>query len=98
MPKIKARFRKYKNIPFAIEQLTGVQYRCRVCNRIFLNKNEFVAHLERESKKQGPLPLCKKCPSLNETIEVRVLYSKDIHDHMRKDFLKLKDDITYDEI
>jgi len=51
MPKIKARFRKHKNIPFAIEQLTGVQYRCRVCNHVFLDKNEFVTHLEQESKK-----------------------------------------------
>ncbi|NOX89276.1 MAG: hypothetical protein GXO77_09625 [Calditrichaeota bacterium] len=96
MPKIKARFRKYHGIPFSIEQFTGVQYRCRVCNNIFLDKKEFTQHLQSELKQKSSPKISKKCPKPNQNITARVLYVIDIHDLIHRDYLKLPDGVTYD--
>ncbi len=41
-----AKFRIRKGVPFAAERFSGVQYRCRVCNRMFLEKEELDIRLD----------------------------------------------------
>jgi hypothetical protein len=96
MPKIKARFRKYLGVPFAIEQLTGVQYHCRACNQVFLRQSEFDRHLRSEAKKQAANSSAKECPQANLSTLVTVLFTRDVYDQMRKDFLHLPEGVTYD--
>ena len=96
MPKIKARFRTYKNIPFAIEQFSGVQYRCRVCNQVFLDKKSFEKHLQQEAHKQSKPAVSSKAPVLGQSTTAKLLYTIDIHDHLHRDYLHLKDNIKFD--
>ncbi len=96
MPKIKARFRTFKGIPFAVEQFIGVQYRCRVCNRVFIDKKEFEAHLLLESQKGGEVNISPKAPLAGQNISAKALYVIDIHDHLKRDYLHLKDEIQFD--
>jgi hypothetical protein len=97
MPKIKARFRKYRGVPFAIEQFTGTQYRCRACNDVFLKKAEFEKHLKREAENGATATPSKDCPRLGENTKATVLYTRDFYDEMRQDFLKLPEDEVYDD-
>lgn len=97
MPKIKARFRKYRGVPFSIEQFTGTQYRGRACNRVFFEKGEFEKHLQHEAKSGAAMPPSKDCPQVYESIKATVLYSRDFYDEMRQNFLKLPEDETYDD-
>ncbi len=96
MPKIKVRFRTFKNIPFAIEQFTGVQYRCRVCNRVFTDKKLFEAHLRSETKGKASARVSPKAPRPGQMTNEKLLYIIDIHDHLHRDFLHLKEDIAFD--
>lgn len=96
MPKIKARFRKYRGVPFAIEQFTGTQYRCRACNRVFLKKSEFEKHLQREADDGAIAVLSRDCPQVGENTKASVLYTRDFYDEMRQDFLKLPEGESYD--
>jgi hypothetical protein len=96
MPKIKVRFRTYKSVPFAIEQFTGVQYRCRVCNRVFQDKKEFEAHLQTEAAQKAPVKVSPKVPKPGQMTTEKLLYTLDIHDHLHRDFLHLKDNIAFD--
>ncbi len=96
MPIIKARFRKYKDIPFAVEQFSGVQYRCRLCNRVFLNKKELQTHLQWEANKGGKSKVSGKAPVPGQNTTAKLLYSIDIHDHIRGEYLQTKNDISFD--
>lgn len=96
MPKIKARFRKYRGVPFAIEQFTGTQYRCRACNRLFLKKGEFEKHLQREAETGAAVLPSEDCPQVGENTKATVLYTRDFYDEMRQDFLKLPEGESYD--
>lgn len=96
MPKVKARFRKYCGVPFAIEHFTGTQYRCRACNRVFLKKNEFEKHLLSEAK-NGAKGVAKDCPRVHDMTQAKVLYTRDFYDEMRQDFLKLPAGVEYDQ-
>jgi hypothetical protein len=97
VPKISARFRKRKGISFAIEQLSGKQFRCRHCNTVFLTEPE----LERHVYSVAANPAKKKavhqaCPRLSSSVEVRVLYTYDIIDKQKRQWLKLKSGDEYD--
>lgn len=98
MPKIKAKFRKRNGIPYAIEIFSGTQYRCRHCNEIFLHAKELDAHLrmvakERKNKRFEPH---RSTPALHSNVSSTVLYTYDIEDRMKKQWLKLKKNDTYD--
>jgi hypothetical protein len=97
MPKIKARFRKYRGVPFAIEQFTGTQYRCRACNRVFLKKAEFEKHLQREADSDIAKQPSKDCPRVRENTHANVLYTRDFYDEMRQNFLQLPEGEVYDD-
>ncbi|MDZ7290309.1 MAG: hypothetical protein ONB44_08520 [candidate division KSB1 bacterium] len=97
MPKIKARFRKYRGVPFAIEHFTGTQYRCRVCNRVFLKKGEFEKHLQHEAASEIAINPSQECPKVGENTKATVLYIRDFYDEMRQDFLKLPEGEVYDD-
>lgn len=96
MPKIKARFRKYRGVPYVIEQFTGTQYRCRACNRLFLKKGELEKHLRHEAESGTAKPPSKDCPRVGENTKASVFYTRDIYDEMRQKFLSLPEDETYD--
>jgi len=85
--KLSVRFRKKYNIPFSIEQLSGTQYRCGVCGDVFLSRPELETHLKREKSVPGKQ---LKFPRLNENIDVRVLYSQDLHDRTNPEHPRLR--------
>ena len=96
MPKIDVRFRKYKEVPFSIEKLSGVQYRCRMCNRVFLDKKTLMAHLETEAQQNESPTVHSEAPQIGQAVRVSVLYTQDVRDVLHKEFLKLAPNVTFD--
>lgn len=96
MPKVKAQFRRYKDIPFSIEKLSGVQYRCRVCNKIFLEKKELMSHLESERQNPNKSIAHPERPKPGQMVIVSALYTQDVQDLLRNEFLKLAQNVTFD--
>ena len=98
VPRIHAKYRRRRGVPYAIEQLNGRQYRCRHCNEVFIYEKELDAHI-RDVLRSGE-DACKArpsgVPSLSSTISVRVLYTYDIMDRMKRQWLKLKSGDEYD--
>lgn len=94
-PRLKVKFRKRKNVPFAIERLTGIQYRCRVCNEIFLNKIDLDKHLEKEYQRGGKTA-SSNAPGINSNLFVKVIYTLDLVDRMKRDYFKDEQD-QYDD-
>lgn len=84
--KLSVKFRKKDDIPFSIEQLSGTQYRCGVCGVVFYSRLELEKHLKRESASNKRL----KFPRLNESIQVRVLYTQDVHDRTNPEYPRLR--------
>ena len=80
IPQIKAKFRVRKGVPFAVERLTGVQYRCRKCNQVFINKNDFEKHLIKEINTANKSYVNQKCPKIHDVILTNVYYNEDVHD------------------
>ncbi len=100
LPKIHARFRKRYGIPYAIEQLSGKQFRCRHCNEVFLSEKELVRHITRvrDSRVVPKYYVSPASPALSSSISLTVLYTYDILDKMKKKWLKLKPGEIYDGI
>lgn len=99
-PKISAKFRKRHGVPYAIEQLSGKQYRCRHCDKVFYREKELDAHLKQVLKTDGKsgASLAETIPEINTNINVHVFYCYDLYDKMRKKWLKLKPGEEYDGI
>ncbi len=99
-PKISAKFRKRHGVPYAIEQLSGKQYRCRHCNKVFLSEKELDRHLEKIIQSEGKkkFPVEETAPEINSNINVHIIYCYDLYDKMRKKWLKLKPGEEYDGI
>ena len=100
MPKIRARFRKRQGIPYAIEQLGGQQFRCRHCNKVFFSEKELNAHIGTvlKSDDKTKFKISASSPKLSSNVDVRVLYTYDISDRMKRQWLKLKKGDQYDGI
>jgi hypothetical protein len=100
VPKIHAKFRKRNGVPYAIEQLSGRQFRCRHCNGVFLSEKELDYHIRQVLKADGKAKgkVCKETPDLSSSVSVRTLYAYDIMDKMKKKWLKLKRGDEYDGI
>ncbi len=76
-PKLTAKLRIKNGIPFAIETLTGLQFRCGVCGKVFWHREELDKHIEKES----PVDSKKyQFPELNKNLDVRAIYTQDIRD------------------
>jgi len=100
VPRIHAKFRKRKGVPYAVEQLSGKQFRCRHCNTVLLYEREFDAHVRTlvHSQEKGRTKVKVATPEISSSLNVRVLYTYDIMDKMKKQWLKLKDGDEYDGI
>lgn len=98
VPRIHAKYRKRRGVPYAVEQLSGRQYRCRHCNEIFFNEKSLDAHINNviaadDSAKKRISPAC---PALSSSVQVSALYTYDLTDKMKKQWLKLRKDDEYD--
>jgi len=100
VPKIHAKFRKRHGVPYAIEQLSGRQFRCRHCNEIFFSDKELDRHISsvRDAEGKSSRRLSPATPALSSSISVNVLYTYDILDKMKKKWLRLKIGEVYDGI
>jgi uncharacterized C2H2 Zn-finger protein len=98
VPKIHAKFRRRHSVPYAIEQLSGRQFRCRHCNTIFLTEKELDRHISSLSPfaDKSPAKISTKSPKLSSSVEVRVLYTYDLLDTMKRPWLRLKKGDDYD--
>ena len=79
VPKLTVKLRIKNGIPFAIETLTGLQFRCGVCGKVFWHREELEKHLETERSSDVNY---KKLafPELDKNISVRAIYTQDIRD------------------
>jgi len=100
VPKIHAKYRKRHGVPYSIEQLSGRQYRCRHCNRAFLTEKELDRHIKNlvSTDEKTKFRVNNASPKLSSSVVVRVIYTYDINDKMRRQWLKLKKGDEYDGI
>jgi hypothetical protein len=100
LPKISAKFRRRKGIPYAIEQFSGKQFRCRHCNKVYGEEKELYQHLEYigKTKRSVTIAVDSHVPQLNQMLELKIGYMYDINDCMRWQYLKLKKNEVYDGI
>lgn len=100
LPLIHAKFRRRKGVPYAIEQLSGRQFRCRHCNQVFYQERHLDAHINQvltdEEKRKSRID--PSSPKLSSTVEIRVLYTYDIKDKLQRQWLRLKKGDVYDGI
>ncbi len=87
-PALKVKFRKRRGVPFAVERLSGVQYRCRACNKLFLEKDELDKHLDARVDAHSFQKISGEAPKLNENLLIKVIYIQDIIDSLKKDYIK----------
>jgi len=92
--KISAKFRRKNSVPFAIERLSGVQFRCRVCNMLYYSKKELERHLKKHEGKSQKRD--QGVPALDHLTTVKVLYTIDLYDRGRCAYLKLPEGEEYD--
>ncbi|NOX18919.1 MAG: C2H2-type zinc finger protein [Chlorobi bacterium] len=84
--RLNVKFRSRNGIPFSIERLSGTQFRCGVCGKIFFNRTDLEKHLKNESYAKKTKPAF---PELNENISVGVLYSQDNRDRTNSKYSRL---------
>jgi hypothetical protein len=100
VPKIHAKFRRRHGVPYSIEQISGKQFRCRHCNEVFTREKHLDAHISRtlRSAEKTKAVVSPSAPALSTTIDVRVLYTYEITDRFKRQWLKLKAGDKYDGI
>ena len=100
LPKISAKVRRLKGVPYAVEQFSGKQYRCRHCNKVFGKEKELYRHLEHvgKTKRSVTIAVDSHVPQFNQMLELKIGYMCDINDCMRRPYLKLKKNEVYDGI
>jgi len=98
MPKVNAKFRKRHGVPYTIEQLSGRQYRCRHCNEVFFNEKELDVHIKNllSNDDKAKFRISNTSPKLSTNVDVRVYYTYDINDKLKRQWLKLKKGDKYD--
>jgi len=85
--KLSAKFRMKEGVPFAIETISGTQFRCGICGEIFYKRVEFDKHLSLE-KTDDKIDI--KFPQLNKNISISVIYTQDIRDRTNSLYPKLR--------
>jgi hypothetical protein len=100
VPRIHAKFRRRNGVPYAVEQLSGRQFRCRHCDELFLSEKDLDRHIRQVIRNEGkkPAKVSPKAPALSSSVTVRALYTYDIMDKMKRQWLKLKRGDEYDGI
>lgn len=88
IPALKVKFRKRNGIPFAVERLSGIQYRCRACNKLFLEKEDLDKHLDAKTETHLVAAPSGDVPKLNENILIKAIYIQDIMDSLKRDYVK----------
>lgn len=88
VPALKVKFRKRKGVPYSVERFSGVQYRCRSCNTVFLEKDELENHLHANVDVHGAGKASAEAPKLNENLLVRVIYIQDIIDSLKREYVR----------
>jgi hypothetical protein len=98
VPKLSVKFRKRNGIPYAIERMSGMQFRCRRCNIVFRSLKELDRHLaeEADGDSRNVNRVSADSPNLGDNTTVTVLYALDISDRMKKKYLRLKKGDVYD--
>ena len=79
VPKLTVKLRIKNGVPFAIEKLTGTQFRCGVCGKVFWDRSELDRHLDKE---KGFKADNKKLyfPEFDRNISLNAIYSGDLRD------------------
>jgi hypothetical protein len=100
MPRIHAKFRKRYGVPYAIEQLSGKQFRCRHCNEVYFSERELQQHISNvvESGGKSNRRPSLASPALSSSVMMTVFYTYDITDRLKKEWLKMKPGEIYDGI
>jgi hypothetical protein len=95
--KMSVKFRIKNKIPFSIEKLSGTQFRCGVCGKIFFSREKLDNHLLDE-KYNSNTDL--QFPEIEKNLDIRVIYTKDIKDLTNPKYPRLKkgDKIFLDKI
>lgn len=87
-PALKVKFRKRNGVPFAVERLSGVQYRCRACNELFLEKEALEIHLDAKIESHRFSRPSTEAPQLNMNLMIKVIYIEDLLDSLKKEYIK----------
>jgi len=87
-PALKVKFRKRNGISFAVERLSGVQYRCRACNELFLEKKTLERHLDAKMESHKFNKPSPEAPQLNMNLMIKVIYIQDLLDSLKKEYIK----------
>lgn len=85
--KMTVKFRMKNKIPFSIEYLSGTQFRCGVCGKIYFTRDEMDKHLLKEKFNES---LTLQFPELDKNLEVRVIYTQDLRDLTNPRYPRLK--------
>jgi len=84
--KITAKFRLKNGIPFSIEKLSGVVFRCGVCGKIFFSRDELNKHLPGEKKGTNNK---LHFPELDKNVIISAIYTQDIRDLTNPKYARL---------
>lgn len=85
--KLTAKFRMKNQVPFSVETLSGKQFRCGVCGKVFYSREELEKHLPYEKGKNYDN---LSFPELDKNVDLRVIYTQDIRDLTNPKYPKLK--------
>lgn len=84
--KLTARFRIKNNVPFAIERVSGLQYRCGLCGKVFFDRKVLDKHLLSE---KSTVPEKLQFPELERNVSISVIYTQDIRDLTNAEYPRL---------
>ena len=85
--KITVKFRMKNKIPFSIENLSGTQFRCGVCGKVYFSREEIDRHLLNEMNVENAV---LQFPELDKNLDIRVIYTQDLRDLTNPKYPKLK--------
>lgn len=85
--KLTAKFRMKNQVPFSVETLSGKQFRCGVCGKVFYSREEIEKHLPSEKGKNYDN---LSFPELDKNIELKVIYTQNIRDITNPKYPKLQ--------
>lgn len=85
--KISAKFRVKYDVPFSIETVSGVQYRCGICGKVYFKRSILDKHLLLENSMNIKVP---HFPEINSNLTLKVIYTQDVRDLTNPNYPKLK--------